>query len=80
MTCREFVDFVGDYILGTLPAGQRQAFMQHLADCRDCRNYLASYKQSILLGKAAMKRIEETVPAEVPQELVRAILSARSAK
>lgn len=77
ITCREFEEFILDYLDGTLPAGQRRIFELHMKICRECRDYLAAYKESITLGKAAFEPTETPVPDEVPEDLVRAILDAR---
>jgi anti-sigma factor RsiW len=73
MNCREVTEFLLDYFAGGLPAGERAVFDEHLADCPDCRTYLAHYRQTVLLGAEAFAG-----PAEaVPEDLVRAILAAR---
>jgi len=43
MTCREFAEFMMDYISGELLPGTRQLFDIHLSRCINCRKYLASY-------------------------------------
>ena len=77
ITCREFDDFVLDYLDDTLPAGQRKIFELHLKICRECRDYLATYRRSIELGKAVFQQTDQAVPEDVPEDLVRAILAAR---
>ena len=77
MTCRELTDFLADYLSDELPAPQREAFERHLSVCSACRRYLASYRATIELGKAALKPSEADVPPEVPEALVQAILAAR---
>lgn len=76
MTCREFIDFLDDYLTGGLTADQRAAFDRHLAVCVDCRNYLESYKQTVRLGKAAFPPQQREVPDNVPEGLVKAVLAA----
>ena len=78
MTCREFADFIADYLSSELPAPTRDAFDRHLALCQNCRRYLASYTETVKLGKAAFDDETASVPATVPDDLVRAILDARS--
>jgi anti-sigma factor RsiW len=73
-TCRELVDFVGDYLAGDLPPDVRSAFDAHLAECPDCVAYLRSYEDTIRLARGAGA---DPVPAPVPTSLVRAILAAR---
>jgi anti-sigma factor RsiW len=77
MTCREFIDFLDDYVDGALPAAQRLFFDEHLAGCLDCQTYLESYKRTVRLGKLALADGDGPVPADVPESLVRAILAAR---
>ncbi len=78
MTCQEFIDFLMDYDDGNLPATHRALFDEHLSICPDCVNYLASYRAATALGKSAFSMTADPVPAEVPRELVQAILCART--
>lgn len=78
MTCREFADFMMDYFSGELPAGVRRAFDHHLSICVNCRKYLAGYEATIKIGKRAFEDWDAPLPEEVPEELVRGILEARS--
>jgi anti-sigma factor RsiW len=80
MTCREFIEFLDDYVDGALPPGQRQFFDEHLAGCLDCQTYLESYKRTVRLGKLALTDGDGAVPEDVPEALVRAILSARQGR
>ena len=75
MTCQELTDFICDYLDNDLPAQQRSAFEAHLAGCRDCRNYLASYRATVELSKSALR--DPVDPDDVPEQLVAAILKAR---
>lgn len=75
--CREFVEFLSDYLDRALSPEQKAAFDAHLAVCPPCVAYLKTYQQTVQLGKNAFKSLDEPVPVEVPEELVRAILSAR---
>jgi anti-sigma factor RsiW len=77
MTCQELIGFLSDYLDGQLPLTQRLAFELHLTLCRDCRAYLHNFKTTIAAGKAAMSTSPDMEPAEVPEELVQAILKAR---
>jgi anti-sigma factor RsiW len=76
LTCREFVEFLMDYLSNELPAGQRTVFEEHLGDCPDCRAYLRSYEQTVRLEKLACG-CGDPPPADAPEELIRAILAAR---
>ena len=77
MTCREFTEFLADYLAGELPEPRLRVFEQHLAVCPDCANYLASYCRTIELGKAAFLSDDAEIPREVPEGLIQAVLKAR---
>jgi anti-sigma factor (TIGR02949 family) len=78
MNCKEFIDFLMDYLGGELPAEARSCFEEHLHECPQCVDYVDMYKQAVQLGRAVCCREEEDVPPEVPEDLVRAILAARA--
>ena len=72
MSCRDFADFLADYIDDALPAAVRRQFEAHLAECPDCVAYLQQYRDTIRLAAHAG---DDLLP--VPEELVRAIVLAR---
>ena len=74
MTCQQLVDFIMSYLDGELPEDQRVEFDRHMAVCPPCVNYLKTYEQSVLLAKACAN---ESVPEEVPESLVQAILASQ---
>jgi anti-sigma factor RsiW len=79
MNCREFTEFLQEYLFGNLPAEQRAEFDKHLAECPWCVAYLDSYRKTIRLEQAAFSAPEDaSPPTEAPEELVQAILAARS--
>ena len=78
MTCREFTEFLIDYVEGDLALDARATFDEHLRTCPDCVTYLRGYEQTIRLGKAVCKEDHDAVEDEVPEELVQAILAART--
>lgn len=78
MTCREVIDFLLDYDSGELEAPVRAEFDRHLGICPPCVAYLATYRRSVELGRDAFSASGESALAEVPDELVRAILAARA--
>ena len=77
LTCQELEDFMVDYLDGTLPERQRRKFDLHLRLCRDCRHYLEAYKGTITLCQAAFAEPDGSLPEDVPEALVKAILAAR---
>jgi anti-sigma factor RsiW len=74
--CREFVEFLMEYLDGALGDGERRVFEEHVGDCPACVNYLDTYRETVRLGKGVCAPDAE-VPPDVPEELVQAILSAR---
>jgi anti-sigma factor RsiW len=76
MKCREFVEFLMEYLDGGLGESERSVFEGHVALCPACVNYLETYRETIRLGNSVCAS-EEEVPPDVPEELVQAILSAR---
>ena len=78
MTCKEFFDFIGDYLEGELPLAERSRFQVHLDACTSCVNYLDGYRTTIELGKEAVDCDPgEAPPDDVPPDLIEAILKAR---
>ena len=78
MTCREFVEFVWRYTEGALSPVERGTFDEHLAKCPHCVKYLQQYQEAARVGKATIFTSSEPIPSEVPEDLVQAILRART--
>ena len=76
MTCREFAEFLDAYFAGALAPAEQAEFQRHVAACPPCVAYLASYGKTIDICNRLGKQ-QHDVPADVPEELVRAILAAR---
>jgi anti-sigma factor RsiW len=76
ITCRELIEFLDDYVDGSLPALERERFDDHLGRCVPCVRYLRGY-QGTLRAVALATRSDDAPPAEVPNELIAAILAAR---
>ncbi|MGI9383177.1 MAG: anti-sigma factor family protein [Methyloligellaceae bacterium] len=77
ITCRELERFVADYMAGTLPSAQRYVFMLHLLACRECRDYLRSYRRAIEIGRAVFIERDAPPPPDVPEVFIEAVLDAR---
>lgn len=75
MTCREFADFLLDYVSGDLPGSTLAVFEDHLSRCVNCRRYLAGYRESVALGRRAFED-DGLIPKDVPEELLQSILAA----
>ena len=74
LTCAEVEEFVFDYYEGSLSEKQCKQFDMHLALCPMCRVHFDSYVRSVALGQLVFK--EDSLPEEIPEELVGAILLA----
>lgn len=79
MTCRAVATFMLDYSNGELPPRSREVFERHLRACANCREYLAQYRKAVEFGRRVFAQDDAlAVSAGVPDELVAAILAARS--
>ena len=77
ITCKEFEDFILDYLDDELPALQRTRFERHIRVCRECRQYLQAYQRTLEVSRAVFSAPEGLVPDDVPEDLIKAILKAR---
>jgi len=78
LTCREFTEFLADYLDGSLSETERARFEVHLGVCKACVSYLRTYQETIRLGREACGPASATaIPADVPDSLIQAILAAR---
>jgi len=77
ITCREFEGFVNQHLDGELPAKQAKMFEWHLRICRECREYLAAYKRTMEIGTTVLGPAHESVPEDVPEDLIKAVLESR---
>ena len=75
MTCKEFVDFLMDYLDEQVPEPSRAEFERHLRDCPECLHYLDSYKTTVELGRKVCEE-GDAAPEDAPEALVQAILAA----
>ena len=74
MTCAEFVELVTAYLEGTLSAGERAAFDDHLALCPGCDRYLEQFRTTIgLVGSLP----EESISAPARERLLDAFAQWR---
>lgn len=80
ITCRELIEFIADYLDGSLSTEMRHEFERHLGVCPSCVAYLDGYKQTIKLGKMALQPTDEPAKGTVPEGLLRAIRAARIKK
>lgn len=78
VSCQQVIEFLGEYLSGELSLGERLRFEAHLVLCRHCREYLASYRQTILLAKEWGAEGTEEACESIPEDLIKAILAARN--
>ena len=78
MTCRELYGFLDEFLDGVLDAATHRSFDRHLEVCAACRRYLASYRTTLSVARAA-ELADRPAGTEAPEELVRAVLHARTA-
>ncbi|MEP0392935.1 MAG: zf-HC2 domain-containing protein [Erythrobacter sp.] len=75
ITCREFEDFLADYVEGRLTEKQLKLFDHHMAVCPFCRTSLAAYVKTIKMGQAVCAEDEKDhLFDRAPQQLIDAIL------
>jgi anti-sigma factor RsiW len=74
MNCRELSEFLDAWLDRTLEPAAAREFQRHLAMCPMCVAYLESYERTI---EAARRAHEPGRNADMPEELVQAILAAR---
>ena len=79
MTCQELIEFLIDYVEGSLPVEQTERFEKHLAICPDCVAYLDSYRETIDLTKSAYGESDEDASLVAPADLIAAIVAAQNA-
>ncbi|QES46995.1 anti-sigma factor [Streptomyces venezuelae] len=47
MNCNDFVELVTEFLDGALSEDTEQRFIEHLAQCSGCENYLDQFRQTI---------------------------------
>ena len=76
LACGEVITFLFEYLDEEVAAERKAEFDRHLAICPSCRNYLDTYRESLLLVRHAGQLDEAEIP-ELPQHLVDVIVRAR---
>ena len=74
ITCREFEEFVNDYIDGSLPFFKKMKVSLHLMMCRDCKSYIAAYRKSMELGKKFFENPDAALPEDIPEDLISIVM------
>jgi anti-sigma factor RsiW len=68
MSCRDLVEFVTEYLEGTLPAEERRRFEEHLGLCPPCRTYLEQMRHTL---RAVGSLPRESISEEARRTLLR---------
>ena len=76
LTCKEFNEFMIDYLEGGLPVWQKYMCWLHVKMCRECAYFVQQYHRVIALGQNACDSPDDPVP----EELVKAAMAHRKAK
>jgi predicted anti-sigma-YlaC factor YlaD len=75
ITCRQFEDFLTDYLEDRLTSDQKRLFERHMKVCPMCRTSLKSYLKVIEMGQAVCAEDEKDEAfTAAPQELIDAII------
>ena len=77
--CKSLEKFVVEFLDGQLPKETRLAFLEHIEECKHCKEYLQSYRKSIDLSKAALNSNDTNATNQdgaIPDKLVEAIMAA----
>jgi anti-sigma factor RsiW len=77
LTCRELIEFLGDYWSGELRPDEKARFDEHLAVCPSCVAYLAQYDRAATLARDAF---DGEQVSDAPAALLDAILKARTGR
>ena len=80
LTCKEFDDFMVDYLDQDMPVWQKVMCWLHLKMCRECADFVRDYQRTIVLGQMAYDDPAEPVPSSVPDELIKAALAHQKTK
>ena len=80
LTCREFDEFMLDYLDGELPVWRKYMCWLHVRMCKECARFVQKYRRTIALEQSAFDSPDEAVPDDVPEELVKAALAHRKSR
>jgi len=78
LTCRQFNDFVYDYLDDNLSSKQVTLFLTHMRVCPMCRQYLKTYSAVLKAEEFILPYEDIELPETVPKDLIDAILNVRS--
>lgn len=80
ITCKDFVEFIRRLLDGELSEEESREFDAHMGICPSCIDYLESIKTTRKCCKGLCdEQAGDELPADVPEQLVQAILKAKKA-
>ena len=77
ISCRDLIGFLDAYEDDTLEPERRAVFDRHVGACPPCLSYLESYRATVAAGRSVCDEDDEELPTDLPEELFRAIVTAR---
>lgn len=75
--CKDSIEFLLEYLDGTLPEEEAKQLHEHLVGCSPCVDFLKTYKATPKLCKRAMAK---SMPEEMAQELSKFLRSKLQSK
>ena len=80
LSCRDFTEFLNEYVDGSLAPDKKRLFERHLEICPDCTNYLQSYRETMKQSALALGAGLALPSKPVPEDLILAVLKATGKK
>lgn len=80
LSCRDFTEFLNEYVDDTLAPDRKHLFERHLEICPDCTNYLSSYRETMKQSALALGSGLGIPAKPVPEDLILAVLKATRPK
>ncbi len=80
ITCKDMIKFLDRYLSAELSQTEQQIFKKHLEGCECCEAYLQKYRNTVAHERDACCCHDDSIPCDVPEELVQAILKASEAE
>jgi predicted anti-sigma-YlaC factor YlaD len=78
LTCEEVDGFLYDFHEGNLSYVEKLKFKLHLSMCRECKDYVSKYKDTIRISQTGFIKTNQI--ENVPEDLMQAILKSRTTK
>lgn len=78
LTCEEVDGFLYGFHEGQLSYTERLKFTLHLRLCKECKDYVRKYKDTIGISQAEFTKVD--LNEKVPEELIEIILKSRKTK